>query len=98
MFWKIKLRESFGGQGSGNFEHAGRPGEVGGSGGGGGSQPSYTLSKGTVLYHVTPTSNVGSIRKQGLLARESGKGGANEYPNDVEGIFLGNLKQVKVIK
>ncbi len=32
MFWKIKLREVFGGQGSGNFGHAGRPGEVGGSG------------------------------------------------------------------
>ncbi len=32
MFWKIKLRETFGGQGSGNFGHVGRPGEVGGSG------------------------------------------------------------------
>lgn len=30
-FWKVLLREQFGGQGSGNFGHAGRPGEVGGS-------------------------------------------------------------------
>ncbi len=36
MFWKIKLREMFGGQGSGNFGHEGRPGEVGGSGEGNG--------------------------------------------------------------
>lgn len=36
MFWKIALRERFGGQGSGNFGHQGRPGEVGGSVEGGG--------------------------------------------------------------
>ncbi len=34
-FWKIALREKFGGQGSGNYGHEGRPGEVGGSGQGG---------------------------------------------------------------
>ena len=38
MFWKIKLRETFGGQGSGDFGHAGRPGEVGGSGEGSGNK------------------------------------------------------------
>ncbi len=34
---KIKLRELFGGPGSGNIGHSGRPGEVGGSGEGGGT-------------------------------------------------------------
>ncbi len=37
MIDKIKLRERFGGQGSGNFGHEGRLGEVGGSGEGGNS-------------------------------------------------------------
>ncbi len=97
MFWKIVLRERFGGQGSGNYGHAGRPGEVGGSGEGGASQPSVTLKKGTVLFHATPTSNIDLIKKEGLKTSTE-VSGANTYPNDVEGVFLGNLEQAKVIK
>jgi len=35
---KVALSTNFGGAGSGNFDHAGRPGEVGGSGSGGESR------------------------------------------------------------
>lgn len=44
--WKLKLREMFGGPGSGNFDHAGRPGEVGGSDSNGGFGPLNKLEDG----------------------------------------------------
>ena len=50
MIDKIKLREKFGGEGSGNFVHEGRPGEVGGS-----RESGAFLDKGT--YQSIPSRN-----------------------------------------
>lgn len=80
-----------GGKGSGNFGHKGRPGSVGGS------SSSAVLKTGMTAYHVTVKSNVDSISKTGLRpASEVGQGFSTvEY--DVDGVFVGNAEQVKIM-
>jgi hypothetical protein len=53
-----------GGEGSGNFSHEGRPGEVGGSGAGGER----------IYYHGTVDKFAKSIQKHGILGKKVGMG------------------------
>jgi hypothetical protein len=57
--------ENKGGEGSGNFGHAGRPGEIGGSSDDGGT--------GVALMHGTSSTNIASIKKNGILQNKSGE-------------------------
>src|SRR3990167_5179591 len=80
-----------GGPGSGDFGHRGRPGQVGGS------SSSTVLKNGMTAYHVTIKDNVESIMKNGLRpASEAGQGFSTvEY--DVDGVFVGNARQIKIM-
>ncbi len=67
-----------GGDGSGNFGHAGRPGEVGGSSSDGG---------GVTVYHGTVSQLAGKIRKEGIKrskASKVSKKGRVYFTTDIE--------------
>lgn len=61
-----------GGPGSGNFGHAGRPGERGGSAAGGSGDTSTTFS--SRAYHGTSSSYIQAIKKKGIVAKSSSGG------------------------
>jgi hypothetical protein len=68
-----------GGQGSGNFGHAGRPGEVGGSGEG---------MEGGSFFHGTKAENIQNILKQGLVPK-GGKGKGTFISAGPKGLLTG---------
>lgn len=76
-----------GGPGSGNFGHEGRPGEVGGSGPGGGYRDGGVglektrafVEKHPYLYHITSRENARSIIAHGLVPSKEGYSGPGVY-------------------
>ena len=95
-----------GGEGSGNFRHEGRPGEIGGSGaGGGGKKSEWTSQSGKkiTVEHVTEESNIAdhtimsktnnvkvSVEGEGLLGYQ----GLSEHPK--YGLIM-NFGQTKLV-
>ncbi len=107
----IELRDEFGGQGSGNFGHQGRPGEVGGSGEGG--MLERDSPSGHELKAVKFKSDYGEISVEGSSGTEAkhtvrlngeyvgyvrvpSMGTHNEYAAyDIDGKFVGNVGEMR---
>ena len=86
---KISLRraiESFGGQGSGNFGHSGRPGDVGGSGEGGNQGWREILQSRIEDYEIHRISISGGWKSEHLDALQ--KAGYKVYLSPVNPIGL----------
>jgi len=81
----VFYRRSLGGEGSGNFGHAGRPGEVGGSGEGGGG--SSEIRTGIITRFAQKTD---SLKVEHALVLNDN--------NEVVGVFKGEGKSVKIPK
>lgn len=64
--------QTLGGKGSGNFGHAGRKGEVGGSSNFNFSFPTTDSKERSSFYHATSKENLSSIKAKGLLPGDTG--------------------------
>lgn len=87
-FRVIKEEKKKGGEGSGNFEHEGRPGEVGGSAPGGGEKKSFSD---VLRGHGWDSKKMGEWRNdsyRGHKIRITGGGSAvHEYPDGTSHMF-----------
>ncbi len=73
---KEKASEKFGGEGSGNFGHRGRPGEVGGSGEGGRQEE---INNSRIVFHGTKQVCIKSILSKGILSSGTKKNYGMEF-------------------